>query len=30
MDILELIHSRRSIRKFEDRPVAESIIDSLL
>ena len=30
MDTLEAIHSRRSIRQYEDRPVPKELIDRLL
>lgn len=30
MDVLEAIHSRRSIRKYEDKPVSEKIIKEIL
>ncbi len=30
MDALTAIHTRRSIRKFEDRPVPEELIQKLL
>ncbi|WP_319763372.1 nitroreductase family protein [Maridesulfovibrio sp.] len=30
MDVLEAIHSRRSIRKYEDKPVSEETIKELL
>ncbi|MGD0896805.1 MAG: nitroreductase family protein [Thermoguttaceae bacterium] len=30
MDVLEAIHTRRSIRKYLDRPVPEELIQKLL
>jgi nitroreductase len=30
MDVLEAIHSRRSIRRYEDRPVAEELVRKIL
>ncbi len=30
MDVLEAIHSRRSVRKYEDRPVPEDLVRKLL
>ncbi len=30
MDALDAIHTRRSIRKFEDRPVAKDLVEKLL
>lgn len=30
MDIFEALHTRRSIRKFQDRPVPESLVEKML
>lgn len=30
MDLLEAIHSRRSIRKYQNKPVADNLIETII